>query len=487
MRNDAQFSLDSLVVDSFGETPNAESARDAKPEQLKVHSFDPPIEPAKLFSKDEWIRLAHHMGNANPPDLYVLGKGNKDKDSKRCFRCSKTVGYPEAVELSWDSLCTQGEQPVSAVPYCTNEHQQSTWACFDIDAHGGAETDLVAEKRLKALLNTITTHHLSEFEKIPISFIVQLSGGGFHIHLICSEFRSIKNWRTLLRTVLHGAFPDWDLSAKAAIDLYPQIRRDAPEGLRGARLPGTANVKTWDPSNGSYFVPRVLAAFRLRTLLEDLPETPLPSPGDSLALSGLGEELKEIPLSLLKRTKDKPQAPPIAKPLRDHPDAFRILNDYEITEPGTRHGQLASLVGDGAFHFSKEQLWKLAVLLFKQAKQTPSSSLEEHRTEFEDLYEGWEKKMLPPHLNKEEKAKLNELKAPRLRQAFVIAQNFSRNARKNHSFDFPLAGTDLMTRLGIGQNPAYELRKALIEANCMKPTRKGNRRTTADRFQWLLS
>lgn len=317
---------------------------------------------------------------------------------------------------------------------------------------------------------------IEEFD--PPTVIIEFSGRGYHLFLISRKSVPIPDWYKLLGRLLRRSGLD---RKEWGLEFYPPRtgRR------RGVRLPGSANPSTWNPANGDYKVSRFTAVCGLKSLIEGLPP-----------ISALDARFNKRRFSsLLKRNGtvtaegDGPAGDQSPAPCENHVDALRLLREYAITAPTSRRNALASLIGGGILHFSKEVLWRIGQRQYEQACPHCRSSLEIHQTDFVELYDG----LLHDHLSTlsvAERDVYDSLSTSARKMAFLIAFNFARySARRKQWGDdgrFPFSGQDLACRLQRGIRNSYNDRRALIALGCIRKVQDCIPCQKAEHFVWML-
>jgi hypothetical protein len=449
-------------------SPHSGTARQGEVRGAPIVRFDTPIAAKDYLTAEEWDRLAWHMHNENGPygfSMYFIGKDDEPR-----VAASKTRRVAEAIQSTWRSMTEEIERPFAAVLYPTNQAFTSIWACMDVDHHDGSGGgEMHAEWVIRKLLAVLFKP--KDPRRQDIAWIFESSGRGYHLYLLSPDQLPVKKWRQLM----HGMLAEAGLKGADGIELYPV----ATGKRKGVRLPGSANPKTWNPAAGSYLVSRFMAVAGLKVLIDGLPEL-FNKRGFSLSLKGVdrGEEIGR------DRKDDRPA------PWTEHTDASRLLSRYAISAPSTRHNQLASLVGDGFWHFSREVLWQIVAQQYAGAVPRCESDLGEHRKDFDSLHEGL-MVQLKGELTPDEQAIWAKLKTPDARAAFVIVRNFARLARISGKYgsdrSFPFSGLDLACRLQIGVKNAYNLRMRLIGLGFLEKVSECIRGKKAEYFIWLLA
>jgi hypothetical protein len=446
------------------DNPRRGELRETITRGLGTVRFDSPIAAKEYLCWEEWHRLAWHMHNGNGPhDFSMYFIGNNDQPR---VAASKTRKITDAIQSTWRSITEEVDRPFAAVLYPTSQAQTSTWACIDVDHHDGSAVGITnAEWVIKKLWSVLLKPPDSGLQ--DVAWILEASGRGYHLFLLSTEPRPVKKWRQLIGCILTAA----GLSEADGIERYP-LASGKPKGVR---LPGSANPKTWNQAAGSYLVSRFIAVRGLREFISGLPED-FNKRRFPLLLKPEGQE------KLRARTNDQPS------PWSGHKDAGRLLARYAITAPSTRNNQLTHLVGDGFWHFSREVLWEIAAEQHVLATPRCGSGLDEHRKDFDSLYDG---RMAQFHeeLTAFEREICLKLKTPDAVTAYVIVRNFARFAATKGKYGddgrFPFSGQDLACRLQMRIRNAYNLRKRLIGLGFLEKVSECIPGEKAEYFRWI--
>lgn len=437
------------------------------PQERTLDIFKPQIPISNHLSQENWHRLALHFFQGN--NVFDFAMSIPLKEGTCTVKKSRKVTYLDAVRSTWESLTRTVSRPFAAVPYCTNEEATSTWACIDVDNHQSQPSETshalwVFRKLVSAIQFVI------EKDDDPPAFLIEDSGRGFHVFLITAAPKSVKSWLMFMRDILRRSGLE---EKRDGIELFP-----VPTGKRkGVRLPGSANANTWSAASGAYKVSELIAVWGLLPLFETIP-----------TLKQLSARFNKRGSSLLLKERKgiKNDTP---APWRSLPDAVRILEIYAIKTTASRRNRLASLVGDGIYHFAKPVLWEIAQEQYRQALPPCRSDLQAHCEDFESLYADMTAEIHRRFTPKESEY-FKTLKSSSRQTTFLIAWNFAQLAQRNKRFGpdgrFPLSGLDLSCRMQRGIRNSYNDRNFLIGPCITKVSTyvKGKR---AEHFVWLLN
>jgi hypothetical protein len=422
-----------------------------------------------LISKAEFFALAYHLHNGNGPHDFVMGITHKDGTTG--YYGAKRCSFDRAVSSSWESIIASEDYPFTVAVRSKDASNHSCWAALDIDAHapeGGAKAKWTIQKLWPVIRAKASIESLGS-----LAIVVEHSGRGFHVWFLSSDKRAVSDWRRLLRSILS----DSGLSAREdGIELYPP--REGSALGPAMRLPGSANVNTWNAGDGNYSCSLILFESGLVNLVRRLP------PPCSLKVT-----TKEVLPFVTHKSRQSGREPAKPKALAEHVDARRILESNAIKAESSRHNAMLGLIGDGLFHFSRAQLRSLAGMQYEQANPRPQSEIAIHLVEFDQAYDGIHSQY-PERLSKAERCIHSKLRGPSAKAAFVIVQNYARHAAATRKWGndhrFPLSGLDLATRLGVEMKTAYRIRNKLVQMGCIRKVADAIPTVEADKFIWIL-
>ena len=292
-----------------------------------------------IWPRNEWEALARFLHNGNGQTEFVMAK--RKAGEKDYFR-SRRVTVARAISWAWRTITDEvpRDKRTTFVPYSQNSEALSRWGCLDFDAHDGDQ------KRAQSLAFAAWQFLLNS----DLTIIVEATGGGWHVWAIAKEFRLVRDWTLFLRQVAKAI----DAPVRPGLcEVFPDDT-GARHG-KGVRAPGS-----WNPST------------------------------DSLNLI-LYENSQNLLSSLIC---------PIGKPANPSEERFtnRKSNDFSrytrleqslkkehaITEKGTRHQRLLTLVGQAFHKISQKQALKLGEAQYKDATLKLRASLSEHLEEFSE-------------------------------------------------------------------------------------------------------
>lgn len=368
----------------------------------------------------------------------------KRKDGGADYFRARRVTVKRAISWAWRTITDEvaHDKRTTFVPYSQNPQALSRWGCLDFDAHDGdhRRAQTLAFAAWQFLLNG------------DLTIIVEATGGGWHVWVIAKEFRPVRDWTLFLRRVAKAI----DAPVRPGLcEVFPDDT-GARHG-KGVRAPGS-----WNPST------------------------------DSLNLI-LYENSQNLLSSLIC---------PIGKPANPSEERFtnRKSNDFSrytrleqslkkehaITEKGTRHQRLLTLVGQAFHKISQKQALKLGEAQYEDATVKLRASLSEHLEEFSEMWLDLSKKWTR-ELSETESAKFAVLKTETERDAFRIIRNFHRMALDRGDTDFPIALYDQASRLGISPPGASKLLGRFCAYGILRRTAYAVIHRSATRYAWLPS
>src|SRR5262249_52568007 len=123
------------------------------------------------------------------------------------------------------------------------------------------------------------------------------------------------------------------------------------------------------------------------------------------------------------------------------------LNQFAITQAGTRHAQLRELVYCIFRQVGHQVARMIADTQYRAARNQPNTTLAEHLEEFEQLW-CWISKQWCAELSGNEQEIFANVETETERDLFRILKNFARFAADKKEPDFPFSIQHVATRLG---------------------------------------
>jgi hypothetical protein len=400
----------------------------------------------RIWTREEYLLLCHHMRNDNPPNefLHVYC----DSNGAPRFVKAKSPDVEKRITWAWDTITRRATHKIAIGFYPWNCQGKSRWAAIDFDAHDGDEP------RAKAFA-------LTAFEilrKSPqLSLILATSGSkGWHLFLLTEQFHSVEDWVRLLKRV------NDNIGAEIKTGICEIFPNETRSGSRphAIRAPGTWNPKT-----------NQLGAIIFTSAARILEE----------------RRKKEVSSFLYHST-----AGVKAGRLNDsYPPAFYCgghqnwVDQFAITQPSTRHGQLRELVYCIFRQVSQPVGRRIADLQYQSARVQPKATLAEHLGEFEQLWT-WMTTQWRAELSDAEEEIFIGLSTQTERDLFRILRNFARLACSQKEIDFPFPLQHVAERLGVSFQYLSKLRKRFVGASLIVQTAPAITNRSAARFQWGL-
>src|SRR5262249_11131652 len=283
--------------------------------------------------------------------------------------------------------------------YPWNHRGESRWAAIDFDAHDGGAS------RAKAL--AIAAFQI--LHKCPqFSLILATSGSeGWHLFVFSKQFHPIAEWVLLLKRIVDT------IGAEIKTGICQILPNETGNGSRphAIRVPGTWNPKT--NQLGAIFFTSVCVLLQKKRKKEE--STFLYHSSDGANSGQLNDS--EL-LSFYCGGKEN------------------WLQQFAITQAGTRHGQLEALVYRIFRHVSHQVARRIADAQYQAARVQPKATLAEHLEEFEELWK-WMTDQWRVELSDVERETFALLRTETERDLFKILRNFARYAYYQKAKDFP--------------------------------------------------
>jgi len=482
---------------------------------LPAHvAHHPPVRIDTFMTKEQFVRLASHMGSGNPISHFLVV--HKDENGKPRFskaRSSKRA--KDHASWTYDTITDKAKIKTSMGVYCKNEQNQSTWGAIDFDAHQSGQDELAKNRAIRAF--TLELEYRDRY------LILSASGRGYHIFSITKEPRPVQAWTKELKTVC-------DTIGAPVIDgeceIFPNDRTPSQETGKAIRLPGTMN-----PTTGEI---EMILADTIMPLLDKLELEELKEKGEenstlrskkSLPLEdlrdrevnnssyehkhGMGSAGRQGQASAGRssagssagssgegclRDEDTPEHRSVKEGTAVWLDgkAVRVLSlstarlieqvlaHHPITRKGTRHGALLRLAGDLSHKFGFEVAEKVAKEHYERYRGNVSTGKVEHMAEFrrawKSLLKAKIKRMTAPERNCYDKAKTEAQ-----RELIILCRSFA----EFNNGDFPLPQQSTADRLSLFDNTSakYVIDK-LIDFGGLTKTAEAKRNNKAARYKW---
>jgi hypothetical protein len=400
----------------------------------------------RIWTRDEFLRLCDLMRNDNPHNefLHVYC----DQTGAARFVKAKRAQADRRALWSWDTITGQAKHKVAIGFYPWNSRGQSRWAAIDFDAHDG-EADRAKAFAIAAFQ---ILHRRQE-----LHLILATSGSeGWHLFVFSAEFHPVENWVRLLKQVVDQIGAE---IRSGVCEIFPNETRSGSRP-HAIRAPGTWNPKT-----------NQVGAIIFTSI------TPL-----------LPKERKEEVCSFLYPSSHAASGGQL------NDSRFRLLycggyqnwlEQFAITQPGTRHAQLRALMYCIFRQVGHSVGRELADKQYQAARVQPKATLAEHLEEFEELW-SWTIKQWQAELSDLEHEVFSNLQTETERDLFRILRNFGRYAATKDEADFPFPIQHVAARLDVSFQHVSKLRQRFVQSCIITPTKPAVTNRQAARFGWCL-
>ena len=166
-------------------------------------------------------------------------------------------------------------------------------------------------------------------------------------------------------------------------------------------------------------------------------------------------------------------------------DIKNWLEQFAITQPGTRHAQLRALVYCIFRQVGHLVARRIADAQYQAARFQPKATLAEHLEEFEELW-SWMTDQWRAELSDAEQEIFANLETETERDLFRILRNFARYAAEKGQPDFPFPIQHVAARLGVSFQYVSKLRQRFVNASIIVQTAPPMTNRSAARFRWCL-
>jgi hypothetical protein len=399
----------------------------------------------EAFTCADWTFLCNHLHNENGSRRYVMGFS---KYRIKHYLKAKRHPVDRAISWAWSTICGRAKSKLTFVPYSSNENKQSRWGSCDFDAHDSnfERARNYAFRAFQVLLN-----------EPDLVIILEGSGsGGWHVWAISCEFRPIRDWVKLLKTV--AAKIGAPLQA-GVCEIFPPDSTPSEYG-KGMRAPGS-----WNPGTDTFSQIYWHNCDPLLTWLAEQKQksrTYFPEKKKQKAFSTSPSQ--ESGLYLMWSRQWSAQ--------------------FAIVLESTRNDLLGRLVGTIFYQVGHEMAKKLVMAQFAEKKVQTNASQEGHLNQFEDYWRRAEANWLA-QLTESERTAFDKLTTANERDAFRIIRSFQRKAFLDSQTDFAIARDNLAERLGITGKGAAWLRDKLVSNLVIKQTVPYKPNKAAARYRWL--
>jgi hypothetical protein len=399
-----------------------------------------------VWTREQFVLLCNLMRNDNPADEFL--RVYCDSDGVSHFVKSKSSKLEQIVSWAWDSITGRAKHKVGIGFYPWNRWNTSRWAAIDFDAHDGGAT---RAKELAVAAFQIL-HKYPQF-----SLILATSGSeGWHLFVFGADFYPVTDWVRLLKQIVDSIGAD---VRTGICEIFPNETRTGSRP-HAIRAPGTWNPKT--NQLGAIFYAEIAC------LLET--------------------ERKKKESSFLYRSTNGANGGQLndsGSRLFYRGGYQNWLQQFAITQPGTRHGQLRALVYCIFRQVGHQCARRTADAQYQGARVQTSATLAEHLEEFEELWK-WETAQWRTELSDLERKILSRLESEGERDLFRILKNFARYAVAKKEADFPFPIQHVASRLGVSFQYVSKLRQRFVGASIIVQTAPAITNRSAARFRWVF-
>lgn len=318
----------------------------------------------------------------------------------------------------------------------------SRWWVFDFDVHGPGQSHHT-EGHYRDIRRFIQSARA--LAAVGIFYIVEDSARGWHCWLIASEQKTAMEWKEIAD------------GFKNAVRFTQPFEEFPTFGgkTKGARLPGSSNVMTWD---------RGTQKWQCSTIVEhNLPN--LLNPPFTIS-----EE--EILYSASKAGTDLPKL------------AEQLLWRCMITAPSSRHDSLMALMGSAVYLLGEKVAMRCAAELWRRATPLPQTKLEDHMREAKEVYDTLLEQNVLGRFNAQEASSYHSI-ASSYQEIFKLTWNF---AKEDAGGEFYFSGPHFARCLGVTSQFVYSARAEFLKRRFLEVVQdKYVPGKVAKRCRWMLN
>jgi hypothetical protein len=411
-----------------------------------------------VWSHYQFAEICWMLLNGNDYKFFLSVYQDAQGNAK--FTKNKLARADKRGEWAWNTITGKAKTPTGIGFYPTNLNGESRWGAFDFDCHNEDEK-LEAHDRAFAAFGLLQRH-------CQHRLLLGTSGpsGGWHLFVFANGFYKVEEWiRFLEEVALRIRAP----VKKGVCEIFPSSTR-GHHGGGGIRAPGTLNPKTGDFG---------------RLYLDSV--TPVLN-GQTLALQDQSCVSREDVMSSLYRATEHPNA----RELHDKgtetgkSDVLELSAKFAITAAGTRSEQLKTLIGETFRCYGQQVIRRVARHQYETATPKPNATVEEHLTNFENLWTFfcnlWRDELSP-----RERMLLDGLVTPNERDAFRIIHGWSRLASDNGATDYPISCERVARRIGITWQGVSKMRSKFESLDIIHMTARHKANVSSARYEWTAA
>jgi hypothetical protein len=401
----------------------------------------------RVWTRQEFVQICNLMRNGNPPDEFLHVYCDENGGAR--FVKAKCAKVDQRITWSWDSITGRAKHNVAIGFYPWNSRGQSRWSAMDFDAHDGDA----------ARARDLAVAALQVLKRCPQLYLILATSGsqGWHLFIFTEEFHPVADWVRLLKRTADSI----GVEVKSGVcELFPNEMRNGSRP-HAIRAPGAWNPKT-----------KQVGAILFEAIGPLLQK----------------ERKKEVSTFLYHSTDE-------AHRRRLNDRAFgslycggnqKWLEQFAITQSGTRHDKLAALVYCIFRHVGHAVARQLADAQYQAAQVQPNATLAQHLEEFEEFW-NWMANQWLAELSPFPREVFARLGSELMCDLFRILRNFAQYAESNQVKDFPFPLEHVAKRLGVSFQYVSKLRQRLIDRLIIEQTAPAVTNRSAARFRWLFN
>ena len=259
----------------------------------------------RIWTREQFMRLCEMMRNGN--DVTEFLHAYCDSNGAARFVKAKCAHADRRIPWSWDTITGRANHKVAIGFYPWNPQGQSRWGAIDFDAHDGGA---VRAKTFALEAFQILLRH-------PEFYLILATSGseGWHLFVFSVEFHPVEHWVRLLKQVADKIGAE---TKTGICEIFPHETRNRSRP-HAIRAPGTWNPKT--NQFGAIFFESIGPLLQKKKEKE---VSPFLYHSNS---EGTSDQLNES-----------------KKPAFYCGGKENWVDQFVITQPGTRHTQLRELV-----------------------------------------------------------------------------------------------------------------------------------------------
>jgi hypothetical protein len=447
----------------------------------------PWVQIDEILTKDEFLTLARHMLSGNPISHFLTVWRDEGEGTGRFAKARPGKRYDVQASWAYDSIAGKSKCKTSIGFYPKNQDDKSTFAAIDIDAHSG-EDEIARGCAIRAF--SLLLEYRDRY------LILSASGRGYHVFIFANEPRPVAEWTRMLKDVADTIPLE---IADGQCELFPSEDAAKHKVGKAIRMPGTYN-----PNTDSV---ELIIAETIRPLLDRIQLEKVENPSTlisnnvsprqlitdreansysySNALPSWTEEhAPKEKLCLLTKIASKSLAKSRSFASTSTDNLIeRILLKYPIKQKSTRNGVLVKLAGELFCKFGYELSEAIVEAHYVRNESNINTSLDEHRREFEALWQYIINKTIDT-FSASEQAIYDQLNTDPQREAFFIVRSF---AHLRNGEDFSIAQLSLADRLSITQPGAKCVIDRLIDLRAIKKTADARINSQAAHYRWIAN